>query len=100
MIRRSGKVQFLFWDFFFSVLLYFWIIWIGVRTFLFHNGPIMVLPEQEIALLFILYGLLIFATMAGVVVSIMISNHSYTRRFGAMVILLFTTIVIAKGVFG
>ncbi len=100
MIRRSGKVQFLFWDFFFSVLLYCWIIWIGVNTFLFNKEPIMVLPQQQIKLLFILYGLLIFTTMAGVIVSIMISNRLYIRRFGAMVILLFATIVTAKGVFG
>ncbi len=100
MIRRSGKMQFLFWAFFFSVLLYLWILWIGVRTFLLHEGPMMALPQQEVTLLFILYGFLIVTTMAGVVVSIMIGNRPYIRRFGAMVILLFATIVAAKGIFG
>ncbi len=100
MIRRSGKMQFLFWAFFFSVLLYLWILWIGVRTFLFHEGPMMELPQQEVTLLFILYGFLIVTTMAGTVVSIMIGNRPYIRRFGAMVILLFATIVAAKGIFG
>ncbi|WP_292657336.1 hypothetical protein [Nitratifractor sp.] len=100
MIRRSGKMQFLFWAFFFSVLLYLWILWIGVRTFLLHKGPMMELPQQEVTLLFILYGFLIVTTMAGTVVSIMIGNRPYIRRFGAMVILVFATIIAAKGIFG
>ncbi len=100
MIRRSGKMQFLFWAFFFSVLLYLWILWIGVRTFLLHKGPMMELPQQEVTLLFILYGFLIVTTMAGTVVSIMIGNRPYIRRFGAMVILVFATIVASKGIFG
>ncbi len=100
MLRRSGKVQFLFWSFFFSILLYLWILWIGGRTFLFHEGPIMRLPEQEVTLLFILYGFLILTTLSGTIVSIMIGNQRYIRRFGGMVILLFATIVAAKGIFG
>jgi hypothetical protein len=100
MVRRSGKMQFLFWAFFFSVLLYLWILWIGVRTFLLHRGEIMQLPQQETALLFILYGLLILSTLSGTIVSIMIGNQPYIRRFGAMVILVFATIVASKGIFG
>ena len=38
--------------------------------------------------------------MAGTVVSIMIGNRPYIRRFGAMVILVFATIVASKGIFG
>jgi len=100
MLRRSGKIQFLFWAFFFSILLYLWILWIGTRTFLLHEGPIMALPQQEVTLLFILYGFLILTTLSGVIVSIMIGNQPYIRRFGAMVILVFATIVAAKGIFG
>ena len=100
MLRRSGKIQFLFWAFFFSTLLYLWILWIGVKTFLLTEGPIMALPQQEVTLLFILYGFLILSTLSGVIVSIMIGNQPYIRRFGAMVILVFATIVAAKGIFG
>ncbi|WP_456391917.1 hypothetical protein [Nitratifractor sp.] len=100
MTRRSGKMQFLFWDFFFSVLLYLWILWIGGRTFLLHEGPMMALPQQEVTLLFLLYGLLVLTTLSGTIVSIMIGNQRYIRRFGAMVILVFATIVAAKGIFG
>ena len=100
MIRRSGKMQFLFWTFFFSVMLYGWILWIGVRTFVLPSEPLMELPQQEVTLLFILYGFLILTTLSGTIVSIMIGNQRYIRRFGAMVILVFATIVAAKGMFG
>jgi len=100
MTPRSGKMQFLFWAFFFSVMIYLWILWIGVRTFLLTDGPIMELPRQEVTLLFLLYGLLIVTTLAGTIVSTMVGNRPYMRRFGAMVILVFATIIAAKGVFG
>jgi len=100
MTPRSGKMQFLFWAFFFSVMLYLWILWIGVRTFLLKDGPIMELPRQEVTLLFLLYGLLIVSTLAGTIVSTMVGNRPYMRRFGAMVIIVFATILAAKGIFG
>jgi len=100
MVRRSGKMQFLFWAFFFSVLLYLWILWIGVRTFLLGEQTRLAIPQQETALLFILYGFLVLTTLSGTIVSIMIGNQPYIRRFGAMVILVFATIVAAKGIFG
>jgi len=100
MMRRSGKMQFLFWAFFFSVMLYLWILWVGVRTFLLSDQVRLAIPQQETALLFILYGFLILSTLSGTIVSIMIGNQRYIRRFGAMVILVFATIVAAKGIFG
>ena len=93
-------MQFLFWAFFFSVLFYLWILWIGVRTFLLGEQTRLAIPQQETALLFILYGFLILTTLSGTIVSIMIGNQRYIRRFGAMVILVFATIVAAKGIFG
>jgi hypothetical protein len=53
-----------------------------------------------VTLLFILYGMLVLSTLSGTIVSIMIGNQSYIRRFGGMVILVFGTIVAAKGIFG
>jgi len=100
MIRRSGKMQFLFWTFFFSIIFYLWILWIGIRTFLLNSEDIVVLPQQETALLFTLYGLLILCTLLGTIVSIMIGNQPYIRRFGFMVIVIFATIVASKGIFG
>ena len=100
MYRLGGKIQFLFWALFFSIILYLWILWIGVRTFLLSDDSILELPQQETALLFILYGFLILTTLSGVIVSVMIGNQRYMRRFGAMVILVFATIVAAKGIFG
>jgi len=100
MVKRSGKIQFLFWSFFFSILLYIWILWIGINTFILNGNTLMKLPSQEVALLFILYGLLSLLTLSGLVVSIMIGNTKYNRRFSAMVLIIFATIITAKGVFG
>ena len=100
MIRRSGKMQFLFWAFFFSVMLYLWILTIGLQTFVLPDEKPLDFPQNVVSLLFILYGFLVISTLSGTVVSIMVGNRKYINLFGAMVIVVFATIVVAKGVFG
>jgi uncharacterized metal-binding protein len=100
MIRHSGKVQFLFWLFSFAVMLYLWIVWIVAQTFLFADGPLEELPQEKVALIFILYGLLALSTLAGTVVAIFIGNKRYTNRFGAMFLVIFITFLAGKSLFG
>jgi fumarate reductase subunit C len=100
MIRRSGKMQFLFWAFFFSVMLYLWILTIGVQTFILPDEKPLAFPQNIVSLMFILYGFLVLFTLAGTVVSIMVGNKKYINLFGAMVIVVFGTIVATKGIFG
>ena len=100
MLIRSGKIQFLFWTFFFSVMLYLWIVAVGVQTFILPDEKSLEMPQNAIILLFTLYGLLTITTLAGMIVSIMINNKHYTRLFGGMVIVVFGTIVASKGIFG
>jgi len=100
MLIRSGKIQFLFWTFFFSLMLYLWIVTVGIQTFILPDEKPLQIPQNVIILLFTLYGLLIMVTLAGVIVSIMINNRHYTRLFGGMVIVVFATIVASKGIFG
>jgi hypothetical protein len=100
MTYRSGKVQFLFWAFFFSVLLYFWLIAVGVQTFVLPDEPPTDLPSNVVGLMFILFGLLIVTTLSGNVVAIMIGNKHYTRLFGAMTIIVFGSMIAVKGMYG
>ncbi len=100
MTYRSGKIQFLFWAFFFSVLLYLWIVAVGLQTFVLPDEPPMELPADVVGLLFVLFGLLITSTLAGNVVAIMIGNKHYTRLFGGMTILVFGTMIAIKGMYG
>ena len=100
MLIRSGKIQFLFWTFFFSLMLYLWIVGVGVQTFILPDEKPLQIPQNVIILLFTLYGLLVITTLAGMILSIMINNRHYTRLFGGMVIVVFGTIVASKGIFG
>ncbi len=100
MTYRSGKIQFLFWAFFFSVLLYIWIVAVGVQTFILPDEPPTELPSQIVGLMFILFGLLIITTLSGNVVAIMIGNKHYTRLFGAMTIVVFASMIAIKGAYG
>ena len=100
MLIRSGKIQFLFWASFFSILLYFWIITIGLQTFVLPDEKPMQPPEDVIRLMFILYGLFIVSVLIGTIVSTMIDNKFYTKLFGAMLIIGFATLLAAKGMFG
>jgi len=99
VIVRSGKVQFLFWSAFFSIILYLWLVTIGVITFILPDEKPLIQPQNVILLMFALYGLLIFITLAGVVVSVMIDNKFYRNFFGIVVILLFASLLVAKSLF-
>ena len=88
-MRQSGKVQFLFWLFLLSIFLYAWILWIALQTFVLGEATRSEFPEDQVALLFILYALLVLDTLAGITVAIFINNKRYTNRFGAMVLLIF-----------
>ena len=100
MTYRSGKIQFLFWAFFFSVLLYVWIVAVGLQTFVLPDEPPMALPTQVVTLMFVLFGLLIVTTLAGNVVAMMIGNRHYIRLFGGMTIVVFGTLIWIKGMYG
>ncbi len=100
MLIRSGKIQFLFWTAFFSVLLYLWIVAVGLQTFVLPDEKPMHVPENVIILLFVLYGLLIMAVMAGTLVSVMINNSFYRKFFGMFIIVALGTMLLAKSMFG
>ncbi len=100
MLIRSGKIQFLFWTSFFSVLLYLWIITIGLQTFVLPDEKPIELPEDVIGLMFILYGLLAVSLLIGTIISTMINNKFYTKFFGTMMIIGLVTLLAAKGMFG
>jgi len=100
MQYRSGKIQYLFWSFFFSIMIYIWIIAVVLQTFVLPEKAPMQLPTNVISLLFILYGFLIVLTLSGLIISIMIGNTKYSKRFSAMVFIIFGSIIIGKGIFG
>jgi len=100
MLIRSGKIQFLFWTAFFSVLLYVWIVTIGLQTFVLPDEKPMHLPQETVLLMFVLYALLAVAAVAGTIVSIMINNAFYRNFFGILVMVALATLLSAKSMFG
>jgi len=80
-------------------MLFIWIVWTVVQTFMFR-GPTMELPQEQIALIFILYGILALFVLAGTVVSTFINNRRYMNRFGVMTLLIFVSFLVGKSVFG
>jgi hypothetical protein len=100
MLIRSAKVQFLFWTAFFSVILYIWIVAVGLQTFVLPDEKPMELPHNTIILMFVLYGLLALAVLAGTVVSTMINNTYYSKFFGIFMMLSLATLLSAKSMFG
>ena len=100
MFIRSGKVQFLFWTAFFSVMVYLWLIVIGLQTFVLPDNLPLETPQSVVTLMFFLYGLLIVFILAGTIVSTMIDNAFYQKFFGFFIIVAFVTFLGVKGVFG
>ncbi len=100
MLIRSGKIQFLFWTAFFSVMLYLWLIIIGLQTFVLPDEMPLELPQNVVTLMFILYGLFIIVVLVGTVVAAMIDNKFYRKFFGTMIIIGLVSVLAAKGMFG
>ena len=100
MLIRSGKIQFLFWTAFFAVMLYLWLIIIGVQTFILPDEMPLEMPQNVVTLMFILYGLFIVVVLVGTVVAAMIDNKFYRKFFGTMIILGLVSVLAAKGIFG
>jgi len=100
MLIRSAKIQFLFWTAFFSVLIYLWIVAIGLQTFVLPDEKPIDFPENVVTLMFILYGFLMIAVLAGTIISTMIDNIFYRNFFGTFIIIAFATLLLAKGMFG
>jgi|AGBJ01.1.fsa_nt_gi hypothetical protein len=100
MLIRSGKIQFLFWTAFFSVMLYIWIVTIGLQTFVLPDEKPMVLPQNVILLMFVLYGLLAVALLAGTIISTMINNRYYIKFFGVFMMVGLATLLTSRSMFG
>ncbi len=100
MLVRSGKIQFLFWTAFFSVLLYIWIVSVGLQTFVLPDERPMELPQNVIFLMFMLFGLLSVTVLAGTIISTMINNKFYTTFFGVMLIIGLMTLLATRSMFG
>ena len=100
MLIRSGKIQFLFWTSFFSVMLYVWIVAVGLQTFVLPDEKPMYLPQHIVVLMFVLYGLLSVLVVMGTIVSTMIDNKKYQTFFGIFVIVALLTLLAAKSIFG
>jgi hypothetical protein len=99
MLIRSGKVQLLFWTAFFAVILYLWIVTVGLQTFILPDEAPMHFPQNVIILMFILYMLLAVAIILGTIISIMINNRFYQRFFSTFIVLALITMVITRSMF-
>lgn len=100
MLIRSGKIQFLFWTAFFSVLLYIWIVTVGLQTFVLPDEKPMDVPQNVVLLMAILFGLWAVAVLAGTIISTMINNRYYIRFFGIFMIVGLATLVMTRSMFG
>ena len=100
MLIRSGKVQFLFWTAFAAVVLYLWIVTVGLQTFVLPDEKPMPLPQDVVFLMFMLYGLLAVAVVAGTIVSTMINNSFYQKFFSVFIIISLMTLLATRSVFG
>ena len=100
MLIRSGKIQFLFWTAFFSVLLYIWIVTVGLQTFVLPDEKPMEVPQNVVLLMAVLCGLWAVAVLAGTIISTMINNRYYIKFFGIFMILGLATLVMTRSMFG
>lgn len=100
MLIRSGKIQLLFWAAFFSVLLYIWLVTIGLQVFVLPDEKPMQIPQNVVLLMAVLFGLWTVGVLAGTIISTMINNRYYTKFFSIFLIVGLLTLVATRSMFG
>ena len=100
MLIRSTKIQFLFWTAFFAVVLYLWIVTIGLQTFVLPDEKPIELPQDVVMLMFVLYGFLAVAVLAGTIISMMINNRFYIKFFSIFMMVGLATLLATRSMFG
>lgn len=100
MFVRSGKIQFLFWTAFFTVILYLWIVTVGLQTFVLPDEKPLHFSQDVVVLIFVLYGLLSVTVLAGTIISTMINNVFYQRFFSIFIVIALVTLLATKSMFG
>jgi hypothetical protein len=100
MLIRSGKIQFLFWTSFFSVMVYIWLVTVGLQTFVLPDEKPMEVPQNVVMLMAVLFGLWAVSILSGIIVSTMINNRYYTKFFSIFLIMGLATLVMTRSMFG
>jgi hypothetical protein len=100
MLIRSGKIQLLFWTAFFSVLLYLWLVAVGFQIFVLPDEKPIVIPQNVVMLMAVLFGLWAVAVLAGTIISTMINSRYYIKFFSIFMIVGLATLVATRSMFG
>jgi hypothetical protein len=100
MLIRSGKIQFLFWTAFFAVMLYIWLVTVGLQTFVLPDEKPLEFPQSVVMLMAVLFGLWAVAVVAGTIISTMINNRYYIKFFGIFMIIGLATLLATRSMFG
>jgi len=82
-----------------DLFLVLWGLMVSVQTF-FIDADILKFPEENIRLLLFLFVLFAITSMAGLVLSILYNKKYYIRLFPALQVIVFITMLFAKGIFG
>ena len=89
----------LFLLFIFDLFLVLWGLMVAVQTF-FIDADILRFPEENVRLLLFLFIIFAITSMAGLVLSIMYDKKYYIKLFPTLQIIVFVTMLFAKGIFG
>ena len=91
--------DYLFALFLFDLFLVLWGIFVAVQTF-FIDADILIFPEENIRLLLVLFILFAVTSVAGLIIAILYDKKYYIRLFPVLQVVVFTTMLAAKGIFG
>jgi hypothetical protein len=100
MLIRSGKIQLLFWTAFFSVVLYIWLVTVGLQTFVLPDEKPMEVPQNVVMLMAVLFGLWAIAVLVGTIISTMINNKFYMKFFSIFMMVGLATLLTTRSMFG
>jgi len=98
-VKRSPKIQFLFWNFTFCIIIYLWVVALWVQNFVLNDTTLKI-PENVVITIAVLYIFLVILVSSGVMVAVMIGNKYYSRAFSIFITIVLVSIIGAKSIYG
>jgi len=96
MNYSSPKKVILFWLLISSIILFLWLLWLGVDSYILTRNPLASLDENRVLTMAVLSVILMFVLLSGLVLAMLLGNKRYSRYFSIFTAVLLIALLIVR----
>ena len=96
MHYSSPKKLLLFWLAVISIVLFLWLSWLGIDSYLLTRNPLATVEESRVFTMAILAIVLLFILLTGLVLATLLGNKRYSRYFSIFSAILLVSLLVIR----